>query len=133
MERAYVGKRAAMTIIDEHAEEAMAYRTPVEENKSEDTKLNSGDQTIIDENITESTPLGISKLIHGYVMEGISLNIRETAATNGHILGVLQPLSPIVINRSLSTESFCHVCTNAGVTGFCKREYLIYPVDPEKE
>lgn len=156
----YVDKRVNINPIDEHATEVVASKTFSDANNAKEATANEVNSNVVDmlksdindvmteaiedglvsdedglvpegvlisDENTQSTPA----LIDGYVMDGISLNIRLSPNIHSRVIGILNPRSKVRINPVRSTESFYSVCTDTGITGFCAMAYILYNTEQD--
>ena len=53
-----------------------------------------------------------------------ALNVRESPDVKSDVVTVLHKDSEVMIDMNMSTEEFYSICTEAGVEGFCMRQFI---------
>lgn len=53
-----------------------------------------------------------------------ALNVREAPDVESNAITVLHKDSEVMIDMNMSTEEFYSICTEAGVEGFCMRQFI---------
>lgn len=53
-----------------------------------------------------------------------ALNVREAPNIKSDAVTVLHKDSEVMIDMNMSTEEFYSICTEAGVEGFCMRQFI---------
>lgn len=80
------------------------------------------------ENVEESVePIEQSEPTHETIFGLVScklLNVREAPDIEADVLTVLHKDSEVMIDMNQSTDEFYSVCTEAGVEGFCMKEFI---------
>lgn len=64
------------------------------------------------------------ELVAGVVDYCSKLNVRTTPNLDGDVVASLAKRTEVEIDLSKSNDDWYHVCTSAGVEGFCMRQYI---------
>lgn len=68
------------------------------------------------EEVTDETVFG--------VVSCEALNVREAPSIDSEVVTILYEKSEVMIDMNTSTEEFYSICTEAGVEGFCMRQFI---------
>lgn len=68
--------------------------------------------------------VAIPKTVTGIVVDCSKLNVRVAPNTTATVACVLNAASEIEIDVAKSTDEWFHVCTAAGIEGYCMRKFV---------
>lgn len=96
-------------------------------NKISKAKTAKADEPIlvetIEEVMTEPAPEVKKEPAYG-VVSCLSLNVRKGPDIREAILGLIHRNDKVLIDEAESTDGWYSVCTEAGLEGFCMKEYI---------
>ena len=75
----------------------------------------------VDETVETATQ---PKTVKGTVIDCNKLNVRVEPKTNARIISVINVGSEVEIDKEKSPDGWFHVCTAAGIEGYCMRQYV---------
>lgn len=79
-------------------------------------------ETSVEETVTEEPKT--RPLIFGKVANCIKLNVREKPDVNANVICEIFAGATVIIDEDETTEKFFKVCTEAGLYGFCMKDYI---------
>lgn len=100
-EKKEVQEESIHSIMDDYEANALAEEVKVEETKVEEPKT-----------------------ITGVVVDCPRLRVRAAANKNAEVLCEINVDSKVLINEKESTNEFYKVCTEAGVEGYCMKQFI---------
>lgn len=68
--------------------------------------------------------VALPKTVTGIVVDCIKLNVRVAPNTTAAVACVVNAASEIEIDVAKSTDEWFHVCTAAGIEGYCMRKFI---------
>ena len=95
----------------------------VVENEIVDMEEPEVDTTPVIETVESKVPEA-PKTVIGVVVDCAKLNVRVAPNTAADIVCVLNVASEFEIDIAKSTDEWFHVCTAAGVEGYCMRKFV---------
>lgn len=75
--------------------------------------------------VDEAAPAEVMKnFASGVVTDCLRLNIRETPASDGNVMSIIDCLTEVMVDLESSTNEFYKISTATGVEGFCVKKYI---------
>lgn len=93
----------------------------VEVTKSQETE---NIHSIMDDYLEQQSTVEETKTIHGVVIDCSKLRVRSEANSNADILCEIKLDTKVIIDEKNSTDEFYKVCTEAGVEGYCMKQFI---------
>lgn len=93
---------------------------------SEEQLIETENQLAIEPEITpepEIAPAPIP-LKKGMVVDCARLNVRKKPKADAEVVVIIDRWANVLIDEENSTKSFYKVCTEAGVEGYCMKQYI---------
>lgn len=91
--------------------------------KEKREKLQASEQ----ESVTIETPVEepeTKPFVFGKVANCVKLNVRERPDRNAAVICEIFAGATVIIDEDESTDEFFKVCTEAGLDGFCMKDYI---------
>lgn len=79
---------------------------------------------VVEETVVEEPKAEESKTINGVVVDCPRLRVRAAANKKAEVLCEINVGSQVVIDEKNSTDEFYKVCTEAGVEGYCMKQFI---------
>ena len=81
-------------------------------------------RSIMDDYLEEGMSGDSSNNINGVVIDCTRLRVRAAANSNADVLCEIKVDTKVIIDIDKSTEEFYKICTEAGVEGYCMKQFI---------